>query len=82
MLGVAVKIVEAPEHAVVLLLTTLTVGVTAVVTIIVITLLVAVAVEAHKALPVSMHVIWSLLFKAADVNEGAFPPTFIPFTCH
>lgn len=59
-----------------------TVGVTFVVTLIVITFDVAVVVEAHGAFEVNIHVITSLFAIDDGVNVELFVPAFIPFTCH
>jgi hypothetical protein len=83
LVGVAVKVTEAPEQIVVPKpLAMLTEGVTAVFTVIVMAFDVAVVGLAHGELEVSTQVTASLLARVVEVNVAAFVPTFVPLTFH
>ena len=83
LVGVAVKVTEAPTHIVPDGTTAmLTDGTTDVVTTIVMEFEVAVAGEAQEALEVMITVTISPLFKVAEVKVDELVPALTPFTCH
>ena len=51
-------------------------------TVIAMTLLVAVGVEMQLALEVMITLTWSPLTSVLEVNVGELEPTFTPFICH
>ena len=51
-------------------------------TVTLIPLLVAVAVEVQLAFDVMITLTWSALASVPDVNVGELVPTFTPFICH
>ena len=81
LVGVAVKVTLVPEQIVVAEATIETDGVTEV-TVMVITLLVAVIVVTQPALDVMTTLTWSLFASALEVNVGELAPAFTPFICH
>ena len=81
MVGVAVKVKLAPEQMVVDDALIDTDGVTEL-TVMPITLLVAVGVEVQLALEVMVTLTWSALATVVDVNVAELVPTFTPFICH
>ena len=82
MVGVAVKVTEAPEHIVVADAATETEGVTDALTVIVMEFEVAVVGEVQLAFDVIITVTKSPLTNVVLVNVGEFVPTLPPFTCH
>lgn len=82
LVGVAVKVIEPPEHIVVVLAEIVTAGVTGKLTVIVIPLEVAVNGLAHARLLVITHVTICPFVIVDEVNVELFVPTFVPFTCH
>ena len=73
--AVALNVTEVPGQIVVALGATVTDGVTGAFTVIVITLLVAVAGEGHVALEVITTDTWFVFVRVELVNVGLFVPT-------
>jgi hypothetical protein len=82
LVGVAVKVTEAPTQIAVELATIFTDGVTDGVTVIVIELDVVGEPVAQLKLDVMITVTTSPLDKVLIVYVGEFVPAFTPFTCH
>ena len=75
------KVTLVPEQMVVDDAMMDTAGVTEL-TVMVITLLVAIGVEAQLALEVMVTLTWSPLTRLLEVNVAELVPTFTPFICH
>jgi hypothetical protein len=82
LVGVAVKVTDAPVHIVVVGVVMLTDGVTDVLTVIVIAFDVAVVGDAHGELDVMTHVTTAPLVSVADVYVALLVPTLVPLTFH
>ena len=80
--AVALNVTEVPGQIVVALGATVTDGVTGAFTVIVITLLVAVAGEGHVALEVITTDTWFVFVRVELVNVGLFVPTGVAPTYH
>lgn len=79
---VAVKVTDVPGQMVVADAKTETVGVTVSFTVMMITLLVAVAGKGHVAFDVTITVTLSPFTRDEELNVVPPEPTFTPFTCH
>jgi hypothetical protein len=82
LVGVAVKVTEAPEHIVVVGVVMLTDGVTAVLTVIVIAFDVAVVGDAQVAVEVMTQVTMAPLVRVVVVYVALLVPTLVPLTFH
>jgi hypothetical protein len=82
LVGVAVKVTEAPAQIVVAEAEMVTDGVISAFTVIVILLLVAVEGEAHAALDVNTQLTMSPLDNVVAVNVALFVPALAPLTRH
>ena len=84
MLGVAVKVFEAPEHVGLEpeLKAMLTLGAIAAVMVMVKPFDVAVVGEGHVALDVITQVTTCPLVNEDEVNVALLVPALVPFTCH
>lgn len=82
MVGVAVKVTEAPGHTEVVGVVILTVGADDEVTVMVIALEVAVAGDAHAAVEVITHVTICPLVRVVVVYVGLLVPTLVVPTFH
>ena len=81
LVGVALKVTDAPTQIDVEDAVMETDGVTKPV-VIIIGVLVAVKGLAQAAVDVMITVTWSPLFKLFVINAGELVPAFTPFTCH
>ena len=82
LVGVAVKVTDVPAQKLVVFAAIKTVGVTLVVTDIVIVLEVAVVLVAQAELEVKTQVTVCPLVSVLVANVALFPPTLVPFTFH